>query len=183
MGQILGVDISENNDLCLEDFQAMVNAGVEFVVIRSSYGLHSADSRFKEYCGYADQVGLRKQAYHYSYGHNAEEVAQEAENCRKVIEDAGVSLEMVWYDCEEARLRGWATEACKAFLDNVGLHCGVYASLSWFPDEIDYESLGCSIWVAQYNRTCDLKGYMWQFTDAFEINGKAFDGDYIFIED
>ena len=46
--KILGYDVSENNNFTLNDFQTMVNNGAEFIVIRSSYGRHSQDSKFLE---------------------------------------------------------------------------------------------------------------------------------------
>ena len=183
MTQVLGVDVSENNILELNDFEAMVDAGCKYIIIRSSYGWTHEDSCFRKYCTLADQVGLSKMAYHYSYAHNESELAAEAENCAKVISDSGVSLDMVWYDCEEERLRSWATEACSSFINKVGLNCGVYASYSWFTDSIDWKSIGCPIWVAQYNNTCDLVGYMWQFTDALQVGNQQLDGDYMFVSD
>ena len=47
---VFGYDVSENNTFTIDDFRSMVDNGAEFVVIRSSYGKHSEDSKFKEYC-------------------------------------------------------------------------------------------------------------------------------------
>ena len=181
MGKILGFDISENNTLDLTDFKTMKEEGAEFIIIRSSYGWSYEDEDFRRHCELADEVGLRKMAYHYSYAKNLETAKYEAERCRKVIESAGVGLEMVFYDLEEPSLIGWATEAAEVFMKELGLNCGIYANLHWMENYIDWARLNCPIWVAQYNSRCDLKGYIWQFTDAYRIRGKYVDGNYMFL--
>ena len=68
-------------------------------------------------------------------------------------------------------------EICRAFIDNLDLDCGVYASYSWLTSVIDWQSLGCSVWNAQWGNTDDIKGYMWQYTDSLTIGGRYFDGN------
>jgi len=81
-------------------------------------------------------------AYHYSYALNVEDAIREAANCCEAIESAGVLLEQpVFFDMEDVdgykQRNGFAfdpaeiTSMCQAFIDNVGLDCGVYASYSW----------------------------------------------------
>jgi len=60
-----GIDVSENNGTV--DWQAVKDAGIEFVMVRSSYGLHSKDGNFAENVAGAQAVGLKVGAYHYSY--------------------------------------------------------------------------------------------------------------------
>jgi lysozyme len=181
-----GIDVSENNGTV--DWQAVKDAGIEFAMVRSSYGLHSQDSKFLENVNGAHAVGLKVGAWHYSYALTVEDAIQEAANCRSTIADAGVALELpVFFDMEDAdgyKARNGMPEditgICKAFLDNIGLNCGVYASYSWLTSTIDWRSLGCAVWNAQYNIEDDFKGYMWQYTDALEINGKTFDGNVLY---
>jgi GH25 family lysozyme M1 (1,4-beta-N-acetylmuramidase) len=178
-----GIDVSENNGSV--DWQASKDAGIEFVMVRSSFGLHSKDSKFAENVAGAHAFGLKVGAYHYSYALSVEDAIQEAANCSETINNAGVALELpVFYDMEDAdgyKFRNGMpdniTEICKAFLDNIGLDCGIYASYSWLSSVIDWQSLGCAIWNAQWGDSDDIKGYMWQFTDSLNINGQSFDGD------
>ena len=73
------------------------------------------------------------------------------------------------------------TNICKAFLDTIKpLNAGVYASYSWLEDYIDWKSLDCPIWNAQYNREDFFKGYMWQYTDSEVIDGKTFDANILY---
>ena len=73
------------------------------------------------------------------------------------------------------------TNICRAFLDTIKpLNCGVYASLSWLNELIDWESLSCSVWSAQWGERDDFKGYMWQYSDSVDIGGKKFDGNILY---
>lgn len=183
---IKGIDVSNHNGVV--DWQAVADAGYEFVMVRSSYGLHSKDSRFAANAARANASGLKVGAYHYSYALSVEDAIKEAANCRNAIKSAGVLLELpVFLDMEDAdgykERNSFAfnpiviTAMCRAFIDNVGLDCGVYASYSWLTDYIDWRSLGCAVWSAQWGKTDDLKGYMWQYTDKLEIGGQYFDGN------
>ncbi|GMB02270.1 GH25 family lysozyme [Pelosinus sp. IPA-1] len=178
-----GIDVSENNGVV--DWQAVADAGIEFVMVRSSYGLYSKDSMFVENVNAAHAAGLKVGAYHYSYALNNDDTLQEAINCREAIDSAGVLLELpVFFDMEDAdgykTRRGMPrdiTEICRTFIDNIGLDCGVYASYSWLTNKIDWQSLGCAVWNAQWGQSDDIKGYMWQYTDKLEIGGRLFDGN------
>ena len=190
MGKIFGLDLSENNgNLSVDDFRAMKDAGVSFLILRTGYQ-ETEDSLFRTYYQNAVEAGITNiGAYHYSYAKDPAAAKVEGQVCAKIISDAGVSLSLpVFYDCEENRLHGQATECTAAFIEGLGgLNAGVYASYSWFAaGEIDYEKLGIPIWNAEYNVEDDIKGFMWQFTDNAQIPGiydKGFDGDYIYTQD
>ena len=184
-----GIDVSENNGVI--DWQEIADAGIEFVMVRSSYGKSGRDERFRQNVAGAHGVGLQVGAYHYGYALNPDGAVLEAENCKAAIEEAGVFLELpVFYDMEDADgyKRNHAfdgssenvTAICKAFLDNIGLNTGVYASLSWLEDKIDWQGLGCAVWNAQWGDSDDLKGFMWQYTDSLVIGGRNFDGNILY---
>lgn len=192
---VKGIDVSENNGVI--DWQAVADAGYTFAIVRCSYGLHERDEQFIENVNGAHAVGLQVGAYHFSYGYSVEDAVAEAQNCKAIIDESGVSLELpVFYDMEpdSSKVRhsfdtGLATEMCKAFIDGVApLTCGVYSCESWFDQYIDWRSLGCPVWNAAYAKREDydpddypdedgIQGYLWQYTDAVEINGAYFDGD------
>lgn len=181
-----GIDVSYHNGVV--DWEAVKEAGIEFVIMRSSYGLQSKDTMFSQNVAGAKAVGLKVGAYHYSYALSVEDAVQEAVNCSETIESTGQLFEMpVFFDMEDAddykKRKGFAfdraeiTAMCKAFIDNVCLDCGVYASYYWLTDYIDWRSLGCAVWNAQWGRNDDIKGYMWQYTDRLNIGGRLFDGN------
>ena len=187
-----GIDVSENNGFV--DWQAVADAGIKFAIVRSSYGRNSRDENFLRNVEGAHSVGLKCGAYHYSYALTPEQARQEARNCKNAIDEAGVLLELpVWFDMEDAD--GYkrkydfdfsadnVTAICKAFLDDVKpLDCGVYASLSWLENYIDWQGLGCAVWNAQWGDSDDLQGYMWQYTDSLNIGGKTFDGNILYLD-
>ena len=193
----LGLDVSENNGEV--DWQAIADAGYTFVIVRSSYGLHEQDSRFVENVNGAHAVGLQVGAYHFSYGYSVEDAVAEAQNCKAVIEQSGVCLELpVFYDMEPDVSKdrhnfdtGLATDMCRAFIDAMSpLNCGVYSCESWFDQYIDWRSLGCPVWNAAYALSHEynpddypnhdgIQGYMWQYTDAAIVGGKAFDANVL----
>lgn len=187
-----GIDVSENNGNI--DWWAVAQAGQKFAIVRSSYGQNGQDENFLHNVAAAQELGLKCGAYHYSYALTPEQARAEARNCKQTIEAAGVLLELpVFFDMEDAD--GWKrrhgfdfspeniTEICRAFLDEIKpLNCGVYASLSWLEDYIDWQSLWCSVWSAQWGNYDDFRGFMWQYTDSLEIGGRNFDGNMLYID-
>lgn len=198
---ILGIDVSENNGEYI-DWNAVVNRGVKFVVVRSSYGLHSVDEMFKENVINAQNYGLLVDAYHYSYALDEEDAVQEARNAKEYITECGVGIGRLIIDFEDAdsykERHGFnftvnnCTNICKAFLDELGnWNKGLYASYSYLQNLINWESLNCPVWNAQWmpgydpepdTDYDDIKGLMWQFTDKLDIGGQLFDGNIKYIE-
>ncbi len=183
---IRGIDVSVHNGTV--DWQAVKDAGIEFAMLRSSYGKNSEDSMFAQNVAGAKAAGLQVGAYHYSYALNEDDAIQEATNCRSVIDSTGQLLELpVFFDMEDAdgykQRNEFAfdpteiTAICKAFLENIGLDCGVYASYFWLCNYVDWRGLGCAVWNAQWGSADDLQGFMWQYTDSLDINGNSFDGN------
>lgn len=196
-----GIDVSENNGEI--DWDDIKEAGIDFAIVRSSYGKNSRDEMFLENVNGAHSVGLQVGAYHYGYGLTPSDALKEAYNCKQTIEESGVLLELpVWYDMEDADgykkrhsfdfSRRNITAMCHAFLDGIKpLDCGIYASYSWLENWIDWKNLGCAVWNAEWVSGYDpdpnidedsLQGYMWQYTDKKDIGGKIFDGNILYLD-
>ena len=188
-----GVDVSVFNESV--DWAALKAAGIDFAICRTGYGKSGFDENFQRNVEEAHKAGLICGAYHYSYALTPSDAAAEAAFCKGIIERAGVLLELpVWFsinDADEYKKRHFfeftkshVTNICKAFLDNIApLNCGVYSNLSWLEDLIDWQSLGCKIWSAQYNSEDNFKGYMWQYTDALKIGGQTFNANILYDKD
>ena len=186
MREVYGIDVSENNGEL--DWRAIADAGIEFAIVRASYGQTGRDELFQRNVAEAHKYGLRCGAYHYDYSLDVDDAIANAINCREAIDEAGVLLEMpVFYDLEDAdgwkRDRGFdasdgvlLTNMSEAFLLNIGLNSGIYASYSWL-EIIDWKSLDCPIWNAQWGKTDDIRGYMWQYTEKADVGGYILDGD------
>lgn len=185
-----GVDVSIFNENV--DWQALKAVGINFAICRTGYGRTDADESFQAQVEGAHKAGLICGAYHYSYALTVEAAAQEAQFCKQIIERAGVLLELpVWFYMEDSdtykKRHGFefsrqnVTAICKAFLDNIKpLKCGVYSSYSWLEEMIDWKSLGCDIWSAQWAKEDAFKGRMWQYTDALKIGGQTFNGNILY---
>lgn len=185
-----GVDVSTHNgDI---DWRGLYHAGFDFAICRTGYGKSGIDDTFARNVYDAHAAGLQCGAYHYSYALTPADAIIEADFCKRIIHESGVLLELpVFFDMEDAdkyKLRhGFkfslknVTNICKAFLDTIKpLDCGVYASYYWLREYIDWQSLNCPIWNAQWSAVDDFKGFMWQFTDQYELNGKFFDANILY---
>lgn len=188
-----GVDVSIFNENV--DWAALKAAGIDFAIVRTGYGKTGFDENFQHNVEEAHKAGLICGAYHYSYALTPSDAAAEAAFCKGIIERAGVLLELpVWFamsDDDEYKKRHFfeftrahVTNICKAFLDNIKpLNCGVFANLSWLEEFIDWQSLGCEIWSAQWNKEDNFKGRMWQYTNALTIGGQTFNGNILYDKD
>lgn len=187
-----GVDVSIFNYPV--DWQLLKDNGIQFAICRTGYGKSGIDESFLRNVDGAHKAGMKCGAYHYSYALNPADAIIEADFCKRIIHEAGVLLELpVFFDMEDAdnykRAHGFnfskrnVTDICRASLDSIKpLDCGIYASYDWLDRLIDWRSLGCAVWNAQWGRYDDFKGYMWQYTDSLFIGGKQFDGNIIYDE-
>lgn len=190
----IGIDISEwQADI---NFKKAVESGVEFVLIRSSYGWKN-DSQ-KDKCFEANIKGFGKLKipcgiYHYSYASNTEEAILEARFCLKCLGDIKPELP-VYYDMEEefqAKLgKKVCTEMAEAFCNEIqknGLKAGVYANANWFTNYLDYKELSksYSIWLAQWADAPQMESSVWQYTSKGKIAGINGDVDmnYMFVNE
>ncbi|MBR3499762.1 MAG: hypothetical protein IKO05_12385 [Selenomonadaceae bacterium] len=185
-----GIDVSTFNDEI--NWCDVKDAGIEFVICRTGFGKNGLDETFARNVTDAHSHGLICGAYHYSYALTPQDAITEALFCKRIIEEAGVLLELpVFFDMEDADgyksrhgfsfTRRNVTNICRAFIDSIQpLDCGVYASCSWLEDWIDWQELGVPVWNAQWSGHDDIRAFMWQFTDDLRIGGKKFDGNILY---
>lgn len=172
------------------------NAGVDFVIIRSGCGRTLAEETFAKDVNDAHSVGLQVGAYHYSYALTPEDAIEEAKFCKKLIYDSGVMLELpVFFDMEDddkyKERFGFnfssehITRLCKEWFENIfPLKSGLYASLHWLNNHIDWLTLvhnyNIPVWNAQYHTSDDFKGWIWQFTNKLSIAGQPWDANILY---
>lgn len=187
-----GIDVSYHNGEV--DWQSVVDAGCEFVIIRLGYGNRHLDPKFIDNVNRAMAAGLKMGVYYYSYALDAEAAKAEAQFVREVLQENGVNPELgIWFDMEDAdgykERNGMPdnqtiTDMCSVFiceLNNAGYqYIGIYASYSWLTSVIDTSQLADYVpyWNAQWGNNNDFpSARMWQFTDSLDINGQTFDGN------
>lgn len=189
-----GIDVSENNGFV--DWESVAAASVEFAIIRLGWGKRHLDSRFYENINGAINAGLKVGIYYYSEATDASEAAAEAEYALYVMQDAGITPDMLemgfWFDEENDDWKSdrltdpeEITDICTTFISTMevaGYHCGLYANYDYLTNVIDMGRLpGVPAWCAQYNSQCDYDGAaIWQCTDSYFINGAQFDKNYSF---
>lgn len=183
-----GIDISAWQENV--DWQAVVDFGVEFVIIKigESYQL---DSMFIDHINSAVAHGLKVGVYYYSHAINDTQAEFEAGWVGAQIQEYlnGNQPEMgIWYDMEDSSIVDFEadiTVLCSTFIERMQsfgyTYVGVYSSYNWLVNgNIDTDQLNVPYWCAQYNYQCDFEHpslKIWQYTDALNINGQLFDGN------
>lgn len=182
---VLGIDVSKWNGSI--DWNAVKNSGVSFVIIRCGYrgsstGVLVEDPTFKRNIQGATAAGLKVGVYFFTQAINEVEAVEEASMVISLIKGYGISYP-VFIDTEKANGRAdgldraTRTAVCRAFCEtirNAGYSAGVYASKSWYNDNLSYGSLsGYRIWLAQYasEPTFGSRYDMWQYSDKGTVSG------------
>lgn len=182
---LLGIDVSKHNGKI--DWNAVKNAGVNFVIIRCGYrgsatGVLVEDQRFKTNIQGAAAAGLKVGIYFFSQAVNEVEAVEEASMTLDLIRKYSISYP-VYMDVESANGRAdgldsaTRTKVIRAFCETVrngGYTAGVYANKTWLNEKMNVGSLGSyKIWLAQYATTPTHNGRyeMWQYSSKGRIAG------------
>lgn len=186
MARIYGLDLSNHNGTV--DFNAIKNAGNSFVILRAGYGKTTSqkDKRFEEYYAGAKAAGLDVGAYWYSYALNTSDAQKEADACLAVI--AGKQFEYpIYIDMEDAdgykSKHGMPSNAtlvaiCEAFcadLEAAGYYVGIYASASWFRNQLAGLSGKYDRWIAAWG---DNNGWLDDAEARTDVRLQQFTSNY-----
>jgi len=188
-----GIDISAHQgDI---DLKTLKNQ-IDFVIIRVGYGVSgSIDSKFKRNTELCQQLGIPFGFYWYSYSLDVDGAKKEADYFLKAIAPYTPSYGC-WFDMEDAdkykEKHGMPSDTvlkdmCYAFCEkvqNAGYYAGVYASLSWFKNQLAGDRLSkFDKWVAMWptkgrkqrgldvNPDEETDWSLWQFTSDGRFNG------------
>jgi len=179
----VGIDVSTwQGDI---DFEAVKNAGVEFVFVRvgSTKGIdgeYFVDNKFEQNINGFNRVGIPVGIYFYSYANSRDTAINNANWVLEQIKGKKVDLPVV-YDWES-----WSfynafhqsfystTNNAKAFLDTInkaGYQGVLYSSKNyldkvWFP-------IGYDVWLAHYTEQTNYQGdySFWQLCSNGRIDG------------
>ena len=182
-----GIDVSKWNGTI--DWNAVANAGIDFAIIRVGYRGYSAgtlveDPYFKQNIAGATKAGIKVGIYFFTQAITEAEAVEEASMAISLV--AGYQLQLpIYFDTEDVDGNGRAdkmsvvarTSITKAFCEtvkNAGYVPGVYASTSWYNNQLNASELaGYDIWVAHYANVCGFKGryHMWQYTSSGSVPG------------
>ena len=170
------------------DWGAVAASGINFAIIRvgyrgSSSGALVQDPYFKKNISGATKAGIKVGLYFFTQAVNEAEAVEEASMAMSLASGYKVTYP-IFIDTESAsggRANGLSksarTAVVKAFCQTVrngGYKAGVYASKSWYANQLNASALnGYCIWVAQYNSSCTYSGKydMWQYSSKGSVSG------------
>jgi GH25 family lysozyme M1 (1,4-beta-N-acetylmuramidase) len=188
-----GIDISEHNgDIDLNALKSQI----DFAIIRVGYGTKgSIDTKFTRNADLCKQLGIPYGFYWYSYALDINGANKEAYAFLNAIAPYTPTMGC-WFDMEDAdgykarngmpsneTLQDMCYEFCE-IVENAGYYSGIYASLSWFNNQLAGGRLSrFDKWIAQWPTSGGLQrglavnsdersGWsMWQFTSQGEFDG------------
>lgn len=188
-----GIDISEhqgNIDL------AALKDQIDFVIIRVGFGISGKiDKKFKRNADLCNELGIPVGFYWYSYALDAAGAEKEADAFIEAIKPYNPQYGC-WFDMEDAdgykrkngmpsnkTLKDMCAKWCEK-VENAGYYAGVYASESWFKNQLAGTELDrYDKWVAQWPTSKGVqKGLsvdpdsrsilsLWQFTSVGRLRG------------
>ena len=183
---IRGIDVSRYQTNI--DWNAVAASGIEFAIIRVGYrgsatGVLVEDPYFKKNIAGATKAGIKVGVYFFTQAVTEAEAVEEASMAMSLVSGYRLSYP-IFIDTESAsngRANGLSrtarTAVVKAFcqtVQNGGYRAGIYASKSWYNDQLKMSSLGgYYVWVAQYSSKCTYTGKydMWQYSSKGSVPG------------
>lgn len=181
----MGIDVSKHNGNI--DWNAVKNAGVDYVIIRCGYrgsatGVLVEDQKFRSNIQGAQAAGLKVGIYFFSQAVNDREALEEASLTIDLIRKYNITYP-VYMDVEAAGGRAdglnaaTRTQLIRTFCETLrssGYTAGVYANKNWLSEKMSTGALGSyKIWLAQYAATPTYGGRyeMWQYSKTGKIPG------------
>ena len=179
---IKGIDVSTFQKEI--DWDKVKADGIKFAILRCGYGMDitSQDDEYIERnIKECERIGMPYGVYLFSYADTVEKAKSEADHTLRIIKGHKLALG-VWYDIEDNNTSGSVskstlTEIINTYCNKIkesGYEVGIYASLNWLRNKIeDSVQDKWSVWVAQYNSTCDYKKdyIIWQYSSSGKVNG------------
>ena len=191
---LFGADFSKHQGTI--DWASVKQSGVEFVILRAAvrgYGSSGnlvTDSQIAANIKGALSQNIDVGIYVFSQAVTTEEAVEEAERALDIIKGYDIKLP-IYFDSEysgapnrtgraDGLTKAERTSLAIAFCETVrkaGYKAGVYASKSFFYDNLDYAALqsrGYEIWLAHYiSSVTDFKYpyNIWQYTSKGSIGG------------
>lgn len=175
-----GIDVSVHNGNI--DWNRVMNAGIDFAILRAGYGRVASqkDAKFEQNYAGAKAAGVPVGAYWYSYATTPNEACLEAEVCVSILR--GKQFEYpIWFDLEERSALNTGRANCSAMirafcevLEKNGYWVGLYTSRSVLGTHIEDDiKTRYAIWAAEWNSKLNYSGAVgiWQYSDKGRVDG------------
>ena len=181
-----GIDVSKwQGDI---NWKKVSASGIDFVMIRSSFGSTDVDIKLKRNVNGCEKYGIPYGFYHYTYARTVAQAKKEAKFFLKTIKNYSPEYPVV-LDIEESfynsMSRKEVTDIITAFmeeLENAGYFAMIYSGAKFLTDNTYIEKLTAyDIWVACWGdeerliSNYDYHYGMWQYSSTGKVKG--IDGD------
>ena len=183
-----GIDVSAHQGNI--NWDAVKASGIEFAIIRISYGQNTIDSKAIRNIEECIRVGMPFGVYVYSYALNVNNAINEANLVIKTLAPYKNKVKFpVIIDMEDADrykakygmpsndiLVSICEKECLMFED-AGYYAAIYASKSWFDTKLNSSRLNrfdkwMAWWYSQASSKFDHNTYgLWQYTSSGKVNG------------
>ena len=177
-----GIDISSWNKGI--DYNKVKNGGIDFAIIRSSFGWFTEDNEFRNHVKGCEAVGLPYGLYHYSYALTLNQAKTEVEGLIRLAKSCNPTYPII-LDMEDAddykKNNGFPSketlvQICEYFCDQLekaGFYAMIYASKSWFDTYLNDARLNrFDKWLAHwYIAEPSMNCGIWQYTDKGTVAG------------
>lgn len=179
---IKGIDVSNHQGEI--DWNSVKNNGIQFAILRASYGWFTEDKSFRNNVNGCESVSLPYGLYHYSYALNIEQARQEADGIIRLAKSCNPTYPIV-LDMEDAD--GWKAKngfptkemlvqiceyICKR-IEDAGYYAMIYASKSWFDTYLNDSRLNrFDKWLAHWGIAApSMECGIWQYASNGKVNG------------
>ena len=179
-----GIDVSKwQGDI---DWKKVSMSGIDFAMIRSSFGNMHTDEKLAENVAGCEKYGIPYGFYHYSYADSVKEARKEARYFLSVIKKYSPEYPIV-LDIENDHFKSMSrkqvTNIILAFvkeIENAGYYVSIYSFAKFFNDYVDMSKIqNYDIWIACWGDEERLNSFydgpygMWQYSATGSVNGIA----------
>ena len=177
-----GIDVSKwQGDI---DWKKVSMSGIDFAMIRSSFGNMHTDEKLAENVAGCEKYGIPYGFYHYSYADSTAEAKKEARYFLSVIKKYNPEYPIV-LDIENDHFKSMSrkqvTNIILAFvkeIENAGYYVSIYSFAKFFNDYVDMSKIeNYDIWIACWGDEERLNSFydgpygMWQYSATGSVNG------------
>lgn len=186
-----GIDVSKWNGS--NDFNRAKADGVDFVIIRASWGgnyssfkNNGLDPYWEENYQGAKQAGLMVGAYHYLYATSIKEAKQEAERFISQLKSKKFEYP-VYLDIEDTAQKNLSkdlvTDMTVAFckkVEEAGYYVGVYTYKNFFDTKLDKNKLkDFDKWIAHYSKSLFNSNQNYYDNGIYQMWQYGSEGNYV----
>jgi GH25 family lysozyme M1 (1,4-beta-N-acetylmuramidase) len=176
--EIKGIDVSKWQGSIR--WASVKNSGVQFAMIRASYGSSSVDPMFETNYQQAKSNGIALGAYHYSYATTVEKAETEVNFFISMLK--GKQFEYpVCIDVEDSSQskldKDTLTEIALTYLNELtkaGYYPIIYSNKDWLTEKLDDSKLtDIDHWLAEWSNSYSYEGRLgiWQYSSTGSVSG------------